>query len=61
MVQRTYSFKMPLVGPRVTGHPLAQRNRESRPANRAMPSNTEVRIIRESFFEEVTFEPGMES
>ena len=48
-------------GDRVTGHPLAQKNRESRPDNRAMSSNTEVRIIREGFFEEVTFEPGMES
>lgn len=45
----------------MTGHPLAQKNRESRPDNRAMSLNTGVRIIREGFFEEVTFEPGMES
>lgn len=34
---------------------MAQKNRESRPDNRAMSLNTGVRIIREGFFEEVTF------
>ena len=48
-------------GDRGTGHPLTQKNRESRPDNRAISLNTEVRIIREGFSEEVTFEPGMES
>ena len=45
---------------RVTGHPLAQKNSESRPDNRAISLNTGVGIIRESFLEEVTFEPRME-